>query len=71
LALELENIYKDVAKKRMLSGGKLDPTQISAGGETRDKIAKIADVSYDTVSMVIKNQAGRFLHNRPNVGIHQ
>lgn len=52
LALKLEEIHKKEAKIRMLSGKKLDPTQISAGGETRDKIAKKAGVSHDTIAKV-------------------
>lgn len=57
LSLKLEEIHKKEAKIRMLSGKKLDPTQISAGGETRDKIAKKAGVSHDTIAKVKKIEA--------------
>ena len=57
LALELEDIYKKEAKNRMLSGKKTDPQQISAEGQTRDKIAKIANVSHDTIDKVKKIEA--------------
>jgi len=54
LALELENIFKAEAIGRMRKGKSLDPTQKSAGGETRDKIAEIANVSHDTIDKVKK-----------------
>ncbi len=54
LALELENIFKVEAIERMHKGKSLDPTQKSAGGETRDKIAEIANVSHDTIAKVKK-----------------
>jgi hypothetical protein len=57
LALELEDIYKKEATDRMLSGKKIDPAQISAGGETRDKVAKKAGVSHDTIDKVKKIEA--------------
>ncbi len=57
LALQLEDIHIKEAKSRMLSGKKLDPAQISAGGETRDKIAEKAGVSHDTIAKVKKIEA--------------
>lgn len=57
LALKLEDIPKKEAKIRMLSGKKLDPAQISAEGETRDKIAEKAGVSHDTIAKVKKIEA--------------
>jgi hypothetical protein len=57
LALQLEDIYKKEAKTRMLSGKKPDPAQNSAGGETRDKVAKKAGVSHDTIDKVKKIEA--------------
>jgi phage N-6-adenine-methyltransferase len=57
LALELENIHKTEALGRMRNGKKLDPTQKSAGGETRDRIAEIANVSHDTIDKVKKIEA--------------
>lgn len=57
LALKLEDIHRKEAKSRMLSGKKLDPAQISAGGETRDKIAEKAGVSHDTIAKVKKIEA--------------
>ena len=55
--MELENIHKVEAAERMRKGKKLDPAQKSAGGETRDKIAKIANVSHDTIDKVKKIEA--------------
>lgn len=54
LALEFENTYKEEAIERMRKGKKSDLTQESAGGETRDKIAEIANVSHDTIAKVKK-----------------
>ena len=52
LALKLEAIEVSRSKQRMLSGKKLDPAQNSAQGETRDTLAKIANVSHDTIAKV-------------------
>lgn len=58
LALRLKPVVSAQAEKRMLSG-KSDPTQKSAGGETRDELAKAAGVSHDTIAKVekIENEA--------------
>lgn len=53
LALRLKPVVSAQAEKRMLSG-KSDPTQKSAGGETRDELAKAAGVSHDTIAKVEK-----------------
>jgi len=49
LALKLKPLIAKEARKRMLAGKPLDPTQNSAGGETRDRLAKVAGVSHDTI----------------------
>ena len=59
LALMQEDMIARRAAKRMLSGKKIvDPPQNSAEGtekgDTRDKIARIANVSHDTVARVKK-----------------
>lgn len=51
LALQLEPLYAAEAERRMLAG-KSNPTQKSAQGETRDKVAAIAGVSHDTIRKV-------------------
>lgn len=62
LALQLEGMYADEAKKRMLAG-KADPVQNSSQGtetgKTRDKVAAVAGVSHDTLRKVkiIENEA--------------
>lgn len=50
LALKLKPIIAEKAKERMLSGVK-NPTQKSAEGETRQKLAKVAGVSHDTIRL--------------------
>lgn len=61
LALELEPLYAAEAERRMLAG-KSNPTQNSSEGtkgETREKVAKAAGVSHDTIRKVkvIENEA--------------
>ena len=56
LALRLKPVIAAQAEKRMRSG-KADLTQISAGGETRDTIARTAGVSHDTIAKVEKIEA--------------
>lgn len=51
LALKLKPVIANKAKRRMLKG-KTDPTQNSAEGETREKIAEAAGVSHDTIGRV-------------------
>ncbi len=51
LALKLKPVIKEQAEQRMLSGKK-DPTQKSAEGETRQRLAKVAGVSHDTIHKV-------------------
>lgn len=64
LALQLEDVFKAKAKENLvLSGGdKKSGTQISANPiiqrvETRQEIAKVANVSHDTISKVKKIEA--------------
>ena len=61
LALKFEPMLKREAKKRSMAGKPLDPPQNSAGGsstgETREKIARIAGVSRDTIAKVKKIDA--------------
>lgn len=61
LALELENIYKEQAKEnqRLSKGKGIKGVQKSAHlkGRTRDKIAKLANVSHDTIDKVKKIEA--------------
>jgi ParB-like chromosome segregation protein Spo0J len=64
LALEIENVFKEKAKENLiLSGGdKKSGLQISANPiiekiDTRQEIAKIANVSHDTIAKVKKIQA--------------
>ena len=53
LAIKKEDILKPDAEKRMRVGKKLtDPVQKSAQGKVRDKVAKEAKVSHDTVAKV-------------------
>ncbi len=53
LALKKEDILKPDAEIRMKVGKKLtDPVQKSAQGKVRDKVAKVAKVSHDTVDKV-------------------
>ena len=47
LGMTLEEMERPKAKERMVAGV-ADPTQKSAGGETRDALAKMAGVSHDT-----------------------
>jgi len=56
LALRLKPVISAQAEKRMLAG-RVDPTQKSAGGETRDELAKAAGVSHDTIAKVEKIEA--------------
>ena len=57
LALQLEPLYAAEAKRRMLAG-KANPVQNSSQGtdtgKTREKVAKAAGVSHDTISKVKK-----------------
>ena len=57
LALKLKAVVAAEAKKRMLKGKKADPTPKLAegeGGETRDELAKMANVSHGTLAKVEK-----------------
>ena len=54
LALELEPLYAAEAERRMLAGKANPPKNSSEGakGETREKVAKAAGVSHDTIRKV-------------------
>jgi len=49
--LKLKEVIAKKAKERVLAG-KADPVQNSAQGKTRDNLAKMAQVSHDTISKV-------------------
>jgi len=52
LALKLEPLIAEQAKKRMLAGKKIDPVEILPQGKTRDRLGKIAGVSGRTIDVV-------------------
>jgi N6-adenosine-specific RNA methylase IME4 len=54
LALQLEEVYKELAKERMLSG---KPSQIFDKGRVTEQIGDIAKVSHETIRKVKKIEA--------------
>jgi len=54
LALQLEDVYKELAKERMLSG---KPSQIFDKGRVTEQIGDIAKVSHETIRKVKKIEA--------------
>ena len=56
LALKLKPVIEEQAKKRMSEGAKGTQISAEAKGETREKLAKAAGVSHDTIHKVEKIQ---------------
>jgi ParB-like chromosome segregation protein Spo0J len=52
LALKLEPLIAEQAKKRMLAGKKINPVEILPQGKTRDRLGKMAGVSGRTIDVV-------------------
>jgi N6-adenosine-specific RNA methylase IME4 len=57
LALELESVFSAKAKEKQQEAGKLKQISAEASVETRKEIAKVANVSHDTIAKVKKIQA--------------
>ena len=55
LALELEGVFSDRAKENLSDGGK--GCQISDKVDTKKELAKVANVSHDTIAKVKKIQS--------------
>jgi N6-adenosine-specific RNA methylase IME4 len=57
LALELESVFKDKAKEKQKQAGEVKQISAEAPIETRKELAKIANVSHDTIAKVKKIEA--------------
>jgi ParB-like chromosome segregation protein Spo0J len=70
LALKYKAIIQEQAQKRMSEGAKGTQISAEAKGETRDKLAKIADVSHDTIHKVevIHNSGDKELEQQVRSG---
>ena len=57
LALLLEDLFAEQAKDKQIAAGKLKLKSTEAPIETRQKLAKVAGVSHDTIAKVKKIQS--------------
>ena len=57
LALELEGVFSDRAKEKQREAGEVKQKSAEAPIETRAELAKIANVSHDTIAKVKKIQS--------------